>query len=779
MNPEDDFLSQFRKPPRPEFGRSLYQRLSKGENSMFLNPSIDAPQPSLNGRHGHVESRPARRWDTRLTLAAALIAMLLLVGVIAISMRPTPQAAPILLPPAQQEPTPEATAEAVPANPAITAENLDQLTRLAAFGQGYLQSIAWSPDGSTLALHTSVGIWIYSADDLSTPLYQVDLGADPVLTVFPIFSDDGGTLVYSQLGQIFLWDMETRQTTQINRSPDPQSIASIVQLALSPDGSLLAAADFRGEISILDVASGAVRSTINLFYNNVYLHSLDFNHDGTQLVISAADSPLLVLEDLTGEWQDWEGEPLIYGRDLQSEAGIQGIGFSPDGSRIIARVYNEVVLLDVATGEEVTRIDLTDPEVEEVQGGGGSKGGGGDLTFSPDGTQFATVDSQLRIWDIESGEARVLVEGIPGNPYATLGMVAFSPDWSRVAVVDALTLTLRLVDVATGDVLMSQDNHNFRSVQALTFTPDTERVVASSDSGVTRVWTLTDMEAEPVVLNNPSGSPFSGGQPVLIDPISGNITMLIEGQIHLVSPDSGEVVESWPLPDEGTGLPAGYGVYPMAYSPDGRWLAVGLSGDDTVAIYDRSSQERTPTILEVDNGMATNLTFNADGTQLALMISPSLFGPSVGGQQHFGVDLYAVGSWERVGQLEEFDSYLGRIAFSPQPGSALLVTSDNTQRFQLWDTANGERVALLSDDVQVNGFAFSPDGSLLAAAVYIFSEDGTPLTSELRFYDVATTELITALPGNFPASVMTFSADGALLCIGMGTGTVEVWGVTD
>lgn len=51
----------------------------------------------------------------------------------------------------------------------ITPHNVADLRQVVRLGSGQATSAAWSPDGATIALGGSLGIWIYDATSLTAP----------------------------------------------------------------------------------------------------------------------------------------------------------------------------------------------------------------------------------------------------------------------------------------------------------------------------------------------------------------------------------------------------------------------------------------------------------------------------------------------------------------------------------------------------------------------------------------------------------------------------------
>ena len=76
--------------------------------------------------------------------------------------------------------------------PIITAENVSQLEQLKVLGEGYIRHVIFSPDERYVAMASSVGIWLYCADDLENPIrlfgnYDIDV-------TYAMFNADGSRL---------------------------------------------------------------------------------------------------------------------------------------------------------------------------------------------------------------------------------------------------------------------------------------------------------------------------------------------------------------------------------------------------------------------------------------------------------------------------------------------------------------------------------------------------------------------------------------------------------
>jgi hypothetical protein len=81
--------------------------------------------------------------------------------------------------------------------PPIMPENAARVTQLGSAGSGEVTDLAWSPDGRTLALGTSIGTWLYDPADLNAPPRL--LLAEPGPVTHLTFSPDSAILAVLSL----------------------------------------------------------------------------------------------------------------------------------------------------------------------------------------------------------------------------------------------------------------------------------------------------------------------------------------------------------------------------------------------------------------------------------------------------------------------------------------------------------------------------------------------------------------------------------------------------
>lgn len=514
-------------------------------------------------------------------------------------------------------------------------------------------------------------------------------------------------------------------------------------LAISPNGSLLATTGNDGMVRIFAAASGQEAHYIQAgdVTNDIPALGLAFNPDGTRLVAGVADRALI------WDTTTWQMIGTLEGHTAQ----VLNVAFSPDGTLIATASRDGTARLwDAATRQERSRLEGHDGEVNAV-------------AFSPDGRRIATAsdDGLAIIWNVIS---RTEVLTLTGH-LDSVTAVAFSPDGTLIAT-SSSDLTVRLWD-ATDGTLRNVLRGHMLTIDNLSFDAVGERLATTSQDGTARIWNVAEGQLLLTLAghrDNVSDAAFSAdGARLTTVSLDGTIRqwdlalVATDGAYAAVySPDSRRLatagtqgVRIW---DAGTGralrfIATGSEVLALDYSPDGKQIAVA-NYDNLILLIDAANGVTLRT-LEGHTNLINHLAYSPDGRTLASASndrSVQIWDVASGTQLHsfaghqaevyivtFSPDGATLASGDRDGKIIIWTAATGAVqhqmilqrgqevqslAFSPD-GMHLVagdVANDGDGLLALWDTASGAELRRLPMDATINDLAYSPDGTRLATA---------------------------------------------------------------
>jgi len=236
-------------------------------------------------------------------------------------------------------------------------------------------------------------------------------------------------------------------------------------------------------------------------------------------------------------------------------------------------------------------------------------------------------------------------------------------------------------------------------------------------------------------------------------------------------------------------------VYSLAFSPDGRYLAVGTASP-TIQIWDVTTGELFVE-LEGHTSRVTEVLFSPDGSLLA------------SGSWDKTVIVWQTEDWAPLYTIQDHENYIGAIAFSPDGallasgGTSVIVVDaetgeqvyelssssiiahdiffshDGTQLYAahgevnvaIWDLETGQLDGSVSGDAVTTYLAYSP-GGILAGGSWSFEHESEEPLGRIVLWDMRTGERVGATEEKTIVLDMLFSVDDSLLIS-------TVWGGVD
>jgi WD40 repeat protein len=191
------------------------------------------------------------------------------------------------------------------------------------------KSLAFSPDGGTLAATTDPGVDIVLWDLIAKRERRRLRGRFPAEAI--AFSPDGRSMVSGEVDEklIAVWDLETGRRQEVNR----EAGGPISSIAISPDGALFAAASpWDRHVRLWDLRTGRLVRVLEGHTQSTI--AVAFSPDSQMLASSGSDSLVRLWMVATGEQRArLNGQGLCLSR----------VAFSPNGDLVAATGFDNDV----------------------------------------------------------------------------------------------------------------------------------------------------------------------------------------------------------------------------------------------------------------------------------------------------------------------------------------------------------------------------------------------------------------------------------------------------
>lgn len=538
--------------------------------------------------------------------------------------------------------------------------------RRTSFADG-VWSVAFAPSGKAVAASTRMGVWMCDLAAHARPVLLSKTGSAGRV----VFSPNGRYLAWADEPVIVrVYDADTGRRISGVRTGAPRWTKAIAltdtMLAVPDEHNTVRLWDFIKEKEIAHLRGP--QGTIN---------SIAFSADGSSLACGSDDDVVLVWEVATRK---------VLNRLAGHAGDCRAVVFSPDGRTLVSGDREgSIKFFDLATSMVVRRVQ-------------GQLSGILELAWSPDGRFLASAgeDEAMRVWDLGTGQE---LSGGKGHQ-ASVWSVAFSPDGRTVATASR-DRSAGCWEVANGQPVRRLWGHGDK-VLTIAYSPNGKHVATAGWDETVRLWDVSSGQ-QLWVQKQPERvfrlSYCCGGQKVaayagdgkvhLLNATTGRelITIEVKGGFGGLSspPNStelalavGDRVVVWDLEARKEVRRFGAscsGIQAIAYSPDGRLLAVASWYPAGVSICDAASGKliKNLRIQAIVRSHPGSVTFVLGGKAV------------VCGTDEGTIVMWDVASGKLLAELNAGSGSV--LSLAPSPNGRLFVSGHANTTALLWDVA--------------------------------------------------------------------------------------------
>jgi WD40 repeat protein/serine/threonine protein kinase/DNA-binding SARP family transcriptional activator len=382
---------------------------------------------------------------------------------------------------------------------------------------------------------------------------------------------------------------------QVGTITDPGGTAQVVDIDVSPDGTMLVAGQFAsGQLQLYALPSGR---QLDLVRAGPTILDVEFSRDGRRLATGGVDG-------LAKTWDVTRGN-LHEALTLRGHTRPVGsVSFNRRGNRLATwgQPYGGARIWDVSPAGRGEVLTKPGPETDE----------NADIAFTPDGRRLVAAsgpEGTVRVWSTATGKELLVLDQDARTkaPVRAVIGIDVNPDGSRIATASA-DGSARIFDAETGrQLVVIRGRHCVRGrgcrVNRAVFSPDGTRIATTGQDATVRVFDAATYRQLRVLRGHRPGG--LGTYPVAWSPDGARLLSMAADGTRIWDAHTGRKLVAVP-PLGGPGASA-------VWSPDG--AQVLLESGLGAAVVDASSGKR---IRKLETSAASgDMDFSRDGTRLA------------------------------------------------------------------------------------------------------------------------------------------------------------------
>lgn len=493
---------------------------------------------------------------------------------------------------------------------------------------------------------------------------------------------------------------------------------------------------------------GCSRAVGEIFFSQDGQYIYAFDEEGSQIIWNVADGREI--------------------REIKSPLGRPGAAlFSPNGKFIASKSNGNLVIWDLQSAKEISRINVGEPRImreatfshdgkyiissldnhiicawnvftgQVIHKFEGAKGWVESISFSPNGKYLVATrkwrsdsditkgiphEKSIVLWDYETGE-KLWERDSQGKST----FVNFSPNGKFIAVGSyANDDAILLLDVVNGNQLKSFSGYS-GAVYFINFSPDGKYLLSGGKDSIIRLWDIASGKEIKQLVGHSSDVITA-----LFSPDGKNIISSGKDEtIRLWSTASGKEIRKFERNCRA--------FYSVAFAPSGYHI-LSVSSDNSLRLWDVQSGQEIKSFNSSDKVFTA--TFSPDGKYVVSSASNNM------------LIIFDALSGKKIKTFSGHTDFISSAVFTPDGKN--IVSGSNDKTIRIWDVSLGKELQKFTvQNTGVKNVSVSPDGQYIVSCGF----DNGERRTNMKLWSISTGKEILEYMGYSAESSASFSPD--------------------